>query len=78
MTQVLEMSAGDREALERLAKSGVEPHRRVVTARARTMTHDYRRCGTLDLFAALNVATGEVLHQTRRRHTGRDVLAFFK
>ena len=32
----------------------------------------------MDLFAALNVATGEVLHQTRKRHTGRDVLAFFK
>ena len=46
--------------------------------RARTMTHDYKRHGTLDLFAALNVATGEVLHQTRKRHTGRDVLAFFK
>ena len=28
--------------------------------------------------AALNVATGEVLHQTRKRHTGADVLAFFK
>ena len=46
--------------------------------RARTLTHDYKRNGTIDLFAALNVATGEVLHQTRRRHTGRDVLAFFK
>ena len=46
--------------------------------RAQTMTHDYKRNGTTDLFAALDVATGEVLHQTRRRHTGRDVLAFFK
>ena len=46
--------------------------------RARTLTHDYKRNGTVDLFAALNVATGEVLHQTRARHTGRDVLAFFK
>ena len=32
----------------------------------------------MDLFAALNVATGEVLHDTRRSHTGRDVLGFFK
>jgi len=32
----------------------------------------------LDLFAAMNVATGEVLHDTRQRHAGRDVLAFFK
>ena len=46
--------------------------------RGRTMTHDYRRHGTVDLFAALNVATGEVLTQTRRKHTGDDVLAFFK
>jgi transposase len=46
--------------------------------RARTMTHDYRRNGTVDLFAALNVGTGEVLHQTRKHHTAHDVLAFFK
>ena len=46
--------------------------------RARTVTHDYKRNGTVDLFAALNVASGEVPHRTRRRHTGRDVLAFFK
>ena len=46
--------------------------------RNRTLTHDYKRNGTIDLFAALNVATGEVLTQTRRRHTGNDVLAFFK
>jgi transposase len=31
-------------------------------------THDYKRHGVTDLFAALNVATGEVLHQTRPRH----------
>ena len=29
--------------------------------RAGTMTHDYKRHGTTTLFAALNVATGEVL-----------------
>ena len=46
--------------------------------RARTMTHDYKRNGTTDLFAALNVGTGEVIHQTRKSHKGTDVLAFFK
>ncbi len=46
--------------------------------RAKTMTHDYKRNGTTDLFAALNVGTGEVLHQTRARHAGKDVLAFFR
>ncbi|MHB8394161.1 MAG: hypothetical protein ACYDC5_06595 [Candidatus Dormibacteria bacterium] len=42
------------------------------------MTHDYKRNGALDLFAALNVGSGEVLPDTRRSHTGRDVLAFFR
>ena len=46
--------------------------------RGETMTHDYKRNGTTDLFAALNVATGEVLYDTKKRHTGNDVLAFFK
>jgi transposase len=46
--------------------------------RGRTMTHDYKRNGTTDLFAALNVGTGEVLHQTRKTHAGTDVLSFFK
>jgi transposase len=31
-------------------------------------THDYKRHGVTDLFAALNVATGQVLHQTRPKH----------
>ena len=46
--------------------------------RAGTMTHDYKRHGTIDLFAALNVGTGEVITGTRKRHTAKDVLAFFK
>jgi transposase len=46
--------------------------------RAGTMTHDYKRNGTTDLFAALNIATGEVITECRKRHTAVDVLAFFK
>jgi transposase len=46
--------------------------------RAGTMTHDYKRNGTTDLFAALNIATGEVITECRKRHTAQDVLAFFK
>jgi len=42
------------------------------------MTHDYRRHGTTDLFAALNVATGEVLYDCKQKHAATDVLAFFK
>ncbi len=50
----------------------------IKAGRGRTMTHDYKRNGTVDLFAAMNVATGEVLTDTRRRHAGADVLAFFR
>ena len=46
--------------------------------RAGTMTHDDKRHGTTDLFAAMNVATGEVLSDTRTSHKSTDVLAFFK
>jgi transposase len=46
--------------------------------RAGTMTHDYKRNGTTDLFAALNIATGEVIYDTKARHRGKEVLAFFK
>lgn len=46
--------------------------------RGQSMTHDYKRNGTTDLFAALNVASGEVLTDFRDSHTGADVLRFFK
>ncbi len=46
--------------------------------RAGTMTHDYKRNGTIDLFAAMNLATGEVLTDLRKGHAGTDVLRFFK
>jgi hypothetical protein len=39
-------------------------------------THDYVRNGTLDLFAALEVATGEVITDLRKSHTAADFIAF--
>ncbi len=55
-----------------------QPSLPIKPGRGQTMTHDYKRNGTVDLFAAMNLATGEVLHDTRRRHAGTNVLAFFK
>ncbi len=46
--------------------------------RGASMTHDYKRHGTIDLFAAMNIATGQVHTHLRQGHTGADVLAFFK
>jgi transposase len=39
-------------------------------------THDYVRNGTLDLFAALEVATGKVITDLRKSHTAADLIAF--
>lgn len=39
-------------------------------------THNYLRHGTLDLFAALNVATGHILASCKRRHRAHDFVAF--
>jgi transposase len=39
-------------------------------------THDYERNGTLDLFAALEIATGKVITDLRKSHTAADFIAF--
>ncbi|KAI5912009.1 IS630 family transposase [Azoarcus sp. PA01] len=41
-------------------------------------THDYMRHGTTTLFAALDVATGEVIGELHRRHRSREFLAFLR
>lgn len=41
-----------------------------------TRTHDYIRHGTTTLFAALDVATGEVIGRLHRRHRAKEFLAF--
>ena len=42
------------------------------------VTHDYERHGTTTLFAALDIANGEVLAQCKRRHRHQEYLAFLK
>ncbi len=40
------------------------------------VTHDYTRHGTTTLFAALDIKTGAVFGQCKRRHRHRELLAF--
>jgi transposase len=42
------------------------------------MTHDYTRHGTTSLFAALDVATGNVIGRTYRRHRAEEFLKFLR
>jgi putative transposase len=42
------------------------------------ITHDYKRHGTTTLFAALDVANGQILAQCRARHRHQEFLSFLK
>ena len=44
----------------------------------RTRTHDYRRHGTITLFAALNYLNGKLIARTERHHTHVEWLRFLK
>lgn len=43
-----------------------------------THTHDYRRHGTTTLFAALDVATGEIIGKLKRRHRSTEYISFLR
>jgi transposase len=61
------------QALER-----TQPPLPLRTGRAVRHTHDYRRHGVLDLYAALEIATGKVTHRFSPTHTAADFLRFMK
>jgi transposase len=46
--------------------------------RAGTMTYDYKRHGTTTLFAALDMATGHVIHDCMPQHRHQEFLKFIK
>jgi len=46
--------------------------------RPATMTHDYKRHGTITLFAALNALEGRLITRTEKRHTHVEWLRFLK
>ncbi|MBZ0120610.1 MAG: IS630 family transposase [Sandaracinaceae bacterium] len=48
------------------------------SGRARRHTHDYKRHGVVDLYAALELATGKVTHRVTDSHTAADFLTFLK
>lgn len=61
------------QALER-----TQPGFPVMRGYTRTQTHDYKRHGTVTLFAALSYLDGKVFSHTAGQHTHRQWLAFLK
>lgn len=66
------------EKTQTQALDRTQPSLPLKPGRAGTMTHDYHRHGTTDLFAALDVTTAEMLTDCRQRHTHHEFLAFLK
>ena len=61
------------QALER-----TQPGFPVMRGYSRTQTHDYKRHGTVTLFAALSYMDGKIFSQTASKHTHRQWLGFLK
>ena len=55
-----------------------QPDCRRTLAYVEGVTHDYIRHGTTTLFAALNVAAGEVITQCKPRHRHQEFLGFLR
>jgi len=75
-THAVVLSVDEKTSIQALERTQLPLPLRV--GRAARHTHDYKRHGVIDLFAALEVATGRVTHELRESHTGGDFLSFMK
>src|SRR5450830_766643 len=70
------LSVDEKSQIQALDRT--QPGLPMKKGRAGTMTHDYKRNGTTTLFAALNVASGEVIGECYERHRHDEFLTFLK
>ena len=70
------LSVDEKTSIQALERT--QPPLPLRAGRAVRHTHDYRRHGVLDLFAALELATGKVTHAFSASHTAADCLRFMK
>ena len=70
------LSVDEKTSIQALERT--QPPLPLRSGRAARHTHDYKRHGVLDLYAALEVATGKVTHRVSNTHTAVDFLAFMK
>ncbi|WP_229882614.1 IS630 family transposase, partial [Streptomyces alanosinicus] len=70
------LSVDEKTQIQALDRT--QPVLPVTFAATEKRTHDYIRHGTTNLFAALNVATGEVLGECKPSRNAADFLAFLK
>ena len=72
--RALVLCADEKPQVQAVERTAPAPPMR--PGRPERRTHDYRRHGTLDLFAALDARTGAVIGQCRPRHRAQEFRAF--
>src|SRR6266404_4516647 len=70
------LSVDEKTSIQALERT--QPPLPLRSGRAVRHTHDYKRHGIVDLYAALEIATGKVTHQVSDSHTAHDFLTFMK
>lgn len=70
------LSVDEKTSIQALERT--QPPLPLRAGRAVRHTHDYKRHGIVDLYAALELATGTVTHRLSHRHTAADFLRFMK
>lgn len=72
----LVLSADEKTSVQALDRT--QPGLPLVKGRCGTMTHDYKRNGTTTLFAAIELAKGEVIAKCMKRHRHQEWIKFLK
>jgi len=70
------LSVDEKSQIQALDRT--QPGLPMKKGRGATMTHDYKRNGTTTLFAALNVASGEVYGLCQQKHRHQEWLRFLR
>ena len=74
--QALVLCCDEKSQCQALERS--QPGFPVTRGYSRTQTHDYKRHGTITLFAALSYLDGKIFSRTAARHTHQQWLAFLR
>jgi transposase len=74
--QALVLGVDEKSQIQALSRT--QPLLQLRPGQVERHTHDYKRNGTTTLFAALNVATGEVIGECHPRHRHQEFLKFLK
>ncbi len=74
--QAMVLGVDEKSQIQALSRT--QPLLQLRPGQVERHTHDYKRNGTTTLFAALNIATGEVIGDCHPRHRHQEFLKFLK